>query len=221
MKTIKTTILTILLLLAGATCHAQFTVGYSIGYGNYNFSDLKDGFESSIDGMYKITDNFDAYITHNVDLGYRFDVIEFGFKSSYVTTGAKASYEDYSGYLYTQASLRGFRQGLYLRLFLYDEKRFSCFFEISPALMFSEADLEAGGFIHAAPSVGYKEKESHSVTSFHVQPLIGAKYKLNDRFSLLVTGGYDFYVDTFNKEKAAFKPDWQGFRINAGISYQF
>jgi len=42
----------------------------------------------------RIVDNFPPYITHNLDLSYKFNRHELGLKSSFLTTGGKIAYSD-------------------------------------------------------------------------------------------------------------------------------
>ncbi len=147
----KKYIITIFCILSGAMgLHAQVSISYSTGYGDYKMKDMSwmldaslQAVQSSLSAGIRVTDNFPAHITHNLDVAYSLNCHEVGLKGTYLTTGGKIAYADYSGKYYEKLTLNGYRIGAMYRFHFFraqpEKRSFSIFGEISPAITFTQS----------------------------------------------------------------------------------
>lgn len=215
-----------LLILSAATIKSQVTISYSAGYGDYNMSKMKDLLQDRLSLISpqidaRIVDKFPGYVTHTIDV--TFDDLkeghQVGLKFSYLTTGGKTHYSDYSGQYYEKLTLNGYRiAGLYRYTFAslpaLKTCKLSFFGELSPGLIFSKLDYEGlMGEEHI------KDNLSSNMTGFTILPQVGANLRLPYGIGIHLTGGYDFEFGskTVTKERA----NWSGIRLNGGVSYSF
>jgi hypothetical protein len=226
-------------LLFGFQLKAQFSVSYSAGYGKYNMEEVKDILESVKESMtyqlngldIRVVDNFPGYITHTIDLGYKTGRQEWGIKSSFLTTGGKLSYADYSGLVDYQLLLRGFRESLFFRYYFYtlptgDHSAFSFYGELSPGIIISQLEEKSliGLYNPEDGKLNSDEKNDElTKTNFIIMPLLGARYYINQHISLHLSTGYDWHFSTNKSDynKTDIPINWSGFRILGGASYYF
>lgn len=232
----KKYITVILLVLVGTLAvNAQVSVAYSAGYGNYKMEDMHRLLEASLASVktqlppgVRITDKFPGYITHNIDAAYRLKRHEIGVKGTYMTTGGKIAYSDYSGKYHEKLMLNGYRVGAMYRFHFLrtriSDLPFSLYGEISPAVTFTSLKYEA---LLDLPDYDVHETNpndnvSTDETGFSVQPLIAAQLLVTRNIFISCSGGYDFEfgakLSTINN---MLRVDWSGFRANLGIGFMF
>jgi len=208
---------------------AQVSVTYSLGYGDYKMSDMKDLLNerfSSVKpfiGKIKVLDNFPGYLTHNIDASYHLKMHEMGVTFTYLTTGGKLGYSDYSGEYEEKMTLKGYRMGLFYRynfteISLTNSTAITFFGDISPALIIS--DLTYNGYLRIGDEITSSEEEiSGNSTNFSILPQFGIKLKIPYNLSFIISAGYDFNLKGELNNKANTKIDWSGLRAKCGISY--
>lgn len=216
--------------------NAQFSVTYSAGYGDYKMTNLKsllNEIESGISSQYpnipfKITDNFPGYINHNLDFSYRIKKHEFGIKNTYLTTGGKVAYSDYSGEYNGKLLLNAFRFGLSYRFYQpvaeFKNSGSLCLFgEISDAITFT--NLKSKEVIRLFEETQHATDNIDSNSAgVSISPMLGLKWFVCPRIGLHISAGYDFQFDSkfkFQGQKTDLEADWSGFRTNAGLSIYF
>lgn len=249
-------ILSLMLISIGSK--AQFTVSYSAGYGDYRMKDLKDGVDAAFVKLkeqlpvnLKIIDNYPGYINHNVTLSYIRDNHEAGLTGTFLTTGAKIAYSDYSGEYMQKSTLNGYRVGILYR-FLHPVANpwplgtLYIFGELSPAVIFSR--YKENGHMTVVNSLASRSSAKGNVTQYSLVPAIGARLNVTPNIGFHVSAGYDFSFDgegtldfesatttlsstgnelspggntTYEKGVTKWKSDWSGIRFNLGISYTF
>lgn len=232
----KKYIITILCVFSGFIgLHAQISISYSVGYGDYKMNDMSqlldaslEAIQSSLPAGVSITDNFPAYIIHNLDATYSFNRHEVGLKGTYMTTGGKIAYADYSGKYYEKLTLNGYRIGAMYRFhFLRTQLGklpFSIFGEVSPAITFTQLKYKA---LLSLPDYNVYETNpednvSTNETGFSIQPLIGGQLFITKDLFTSISIGYDFeFGSKLKTTNNILRADWSGFRINAGIGYKF
>lgn len=215
--------------------NAQVSISYSAGYGNYKMEDMNRLLELSLSAMksqlppaVRITDNFPGYITHNIDAAYRLKRHEVGLKGTYMTTGGKIAYADYSGKYHEKFTLNGFRLGLMYRFHFAKIQMgnlpLSFYGELSPAVTFTSLkyaallDLPDYDVHETNPNnhIGTKEK------GFSIHPLIGTQLQLSQNIFISCNGGYDFeFGAKLSTTKDQLRVDWSGFRANLGLGFIF
>lgn len=184
---------------------AQFTVSYSAGYGSYRMKDLKDGVDAAFLKMkesmpvnLKIMDNYPGYINHNITLSYIRQNHEAGVTGSFLTTGAKIAYSDYSGEVMQKSTLNGYRVGILYR-FLYPVANpwplgtLSVFAEVSPAVIISR--YKEKGQTAITNSLLSRSSAKGNVTQYSVAPAIGARLNITPNIGFQLSAGYDFGFD--------------------------
>lgn len=227
----KKLILIVLCWLCYFGLHAQFILEYNISYASYNMKDIKDllGTIERSELLQKLgirnVENFPGYVAHTANIGYKINRHEFGFKSSFYTTGGKLSVADYSGAVNVKMTTNGFREGLYYKNHFYsynykNEEKFSIWGEISPAVIFSKLKLKTEVRENNIPNT--IEDFSFNSTAFAVLPQLGGKYYITKHISFDISVGYEFsfggkYDDLSNSPR----PNWSGIRLNGGIGYKF
>lgn len=232
----KKYIITVLCVLIGVIgMHAQVSVSYSVGYGDYKMNDMNrlldaslQAAQSSLPAGLRITDNFPAYITHNLDVAYSLNRHEVGLKGSYLTTGGKIAYADYSGKYYEKLTLNGYRVGGMYKFHFFrtqiGKQSFSIFGEVSPAITFTQLKYKA---LLSLPDYNVQETNpednlSTNETGFSIQPLIGGQLFITKNLFTSISLGYDFeFGSKLETTNNVLRADWSGFRMNAGVGYKF
>lgn len=215
--------------------NAQISIAYSVGYGDYRMDDMQHLLDISLSSLkphlplgVRITDRFPGYITHNIDAAYRLKRHEIGLKGTYMTTGGKIAYSDYSGRYYEKLTLNGFRLGMMYRFHFVKTQignlPLSFYGEISPAVTFTDLAyktlLELPDYdVHETnPNDNVSTKE----TGFSIQPLIAAQLLLTRNFFISCSGGYDFeFGAKLSTTNNMLRVDWSGFRGNLGTGFVF
>lgn len=227
--------LIILALAATVSANAQFKISYSAGYGDYAMGDMSKLLNMSLGSIsdqlpagVKITDNFPGYVTHNLDATYQLNRHEFGLKGTYMTTGGKIAYADYSGKYHEQLTLNGFRIGALYRFHFANTHignlPLSFFGELSPAITFTKLKYDALlslpdydiNEVNPTDEVGTKE------TGYSIQPMIGAQLSITRNIFAIVSAGYDVeFGAKLSTTNNLYRADWSGIRLNAGVGVSF
>lgn len=218
----------ILLLAVCAGVKAQFSVNYSFGVGTYDMGQMKDLMKELREGfLYNglpvaLVDNFPAYVTHQLELAYMLKRHEFGFKSTYMTTGGKLAYADYSGELSYEMTMNGFKQELFYRFYLLNRTPgLNLYIEAAPGLIFNKLKNKTYAKIYDYP-------ESETINSDGINasftPGIGVKYMFNSFIGLRASAGYqiDIFDAKVNLKTIGYgircRSNWSGLRLSTGIS---
>lgn len=238
------------LMLISIGSQAQFTISYSAGYGDYRMKELKDGVKAAFISLQeqlpanlKILDNYPGYINHNVALSYIRDNHEAGVTGTFLTTGAKIAYSDFSGEFTQKSTLNGYRVGVLYR-FLHPVANpwplgtLYVFGELSPAVTFSR--YKENGQVIVSNSLLSRSSGKGKVTQYSVTPAVGVRLNVTPNIGFQASAGYDFSFDgegvfnyesatnisggnnaTYDKGVAGWKSDWSGIRFNLGVLYTF
>ncbi|MFC4672853.1 hypothetical protein [Dysgonomonas termitidis] len=214
---------------------AQFTASYSLGYATHNMDGMKSLMKTIqqsppafIIGAKSVDDFSTNQVIHIVDIGYRFDMHEFGLKGGgYSSTGAKLSLKDYSGEYSNRFIVNGIRAGVYYKNYFYtyrndkEKALFSFFGEISPGLYFSEIKNKGFFIVQDEELDSFDDKYSNTSFAFLIQA--GAKYYITKNINMHIALGYDFVakvkVEDLKPKEALV--DWSGIRFTGGIGFSF
>ena len=232
---IKKQILLILLTFScGLPLHAQISASYSAGYGSYHMGGMKDQLERhlhSVQGQipgipFEIVDNFPAYITHNANVSYRIKRHEMGLQGSYLTTGGRIAYSDYSGEYSAEYTLYAYRLGIYYRFYIPliksgEQEKLHFFLEISPGILFN--NFKADEYIRIFEESNSPEEDvKMKALGFSALPQIGFKWDINPYIGLFVSGGLDLTFSSNFKSgtnKSYLDADWTGIRAQGGVIF--
>lgn len=215
--------------------NAQVRFSYSVGYGDYTMADMNRLLDASLSGIQgqlppatRITDKFPGYVTHSLDATYYLKRHEFGLKGTYMTTGGKISYADYSGKYYEKLTLNGYRVGAMYRYHFLKSKLgnlpLSFYGELSPAITFTSLKYKA---LLSFPEYDISESNdedpiSTDETGYSIQPLIGGQLFVTRNLFLSLSAGYDFeFGSKLSTVENMLRVDWTGFRVNGGVGVSF
>lgn len=230
----KKHILIILLTVAALSAKAQFTAGYSAGYGSYKLNDAKATLDDAFGNMtgawpeipFAITDDFPGYINHSADFGYRAGRHEAGIRVTYLTTGGKVAYSDYTGEYSYKLTVNGFRVGLNYRFYqpltaAGKPTPLSLFAEISPAV--TSTTLKENVYLKI---YDYSESTSDDLhaAGASILPQVGIKWNIIRLIGVHLSCGYDFCLKSkfkYEGRKTEMEADWSGFRANLGVAVSF
>ncbi len=227
--------LIILVLIASTTASAQVRVSYSVGYGDYKMDDMNRLLDASLSLIamelpagVAITDRFPGYITHSLEATYAFKRHEIGLKGTYMTTGGKIAYSDYSGKYNEDLTLNGYRVGAMYRFYFLQTQvsnlPLSLFGELSPAITFTSLIYEA---LLSLPDYDINESNpednvSTNETGYSIQPMIGGQLFATRNIFFILSAGYDFeFGSKLSTTNNLLRADWTGFRVNGGVGFSF
>jgi hypothetical protein len=222
-------------LIVALSGHAQIRISYSVGYGTYKMDDMHKLLDASLSSIQiqlppgvGITDKFPGYITHSLDATYYLKRHELGVKGTYMTTGGKVAYSDYSGKYYEKLTLNGFRVGALYRFYFLKTHigtlPFSLYGEVSPAITFTSLKYKA---LLSLPKYEISESNEEDPIStkemgYSVQPLIGGQLFLTHNIFFSLSAGYDFeFGSKLSTTNNMLRADWTGLRVNIGVGYSF
>ena len=225
----KKIVIILVILFCGFAARSQVSVGYSVGYGKYDLKELKQIMPSQKEYYqnkypeldFAIVDNFPGYVNHTLQVGYRHTFHEFGATGSFLTTGAKLSYADYSGEISIKLIANGYRVGAYYHFYLLEAARWkwdpvSLYVGISPAAIFSKVKSES--FIRIA------EETEHDTNllrddnlSFTLLPEIGVRVAVLSPLSIQLSVGYDVFLGYRSVDLADYRINWGGVRLGGGV----
>jgi len=217
---------------------AQLSVGYTALYGNYlkmgdmnqliknNLAKIINGVENQTPGIPNaaIVADFPDYIAHALDLNYALEREEFGFQITYMSTGGKIAYSDYSGEYVNKLTLKGIRIGTRYRynfreFYLKEKQRLIFFGEISPGIILST--LKNKVYVeYPEKTVDERGEDNLSATGISLLPQVGIKTNFG-RLGVHVIAGYDFDLGGKIDNEEQSKICWSGFRAGIGLSYTF
>lgn len=226
----KKIIFTSLFVLTSYCAMAQFSINYSVGYGSYKMGDMKnfvEDMQSYVEGQYPglktvIVDNFPAYVTHSLDIGYKYKVHEFGIKGGFYSTGSKISFQDYSGEYEANVLINGYKTGLYYRNYFFNNKigkksLLSLFGEISPSAIISRTKITS--HLTVFDQLLESEKTAIHKVDFAVLPQVGVRYNIIPQVGVQLTAGYEVsFGERAYKLDGNPRIDWSGFRASGGIT---
>ena len=219
------------------TASAQQEITFSTGYGSYLMNDLRymQNNISQYGDLHLIkTTSFPAYFNYSLRYGYGINKkTYFGVVAGLMSTGARSSVSDYSGYAFSDINCTAYRFGTYIKQkvlgtkFLNKPLDFSC--------MIDFCGIRTNGSFTDSVRIydtTIKEGTNLKLTSMgiYTEPLIAIDYGLTSFLSLEIKAGgalnlnLPFYYQrisnnlVYNDRKIS--PDWSGFRVGAGLVFR-
>ena len=223
--------LIIALLLLSISAKAQFSVNYTIGYGQHLMGDMKDIAESSLTNTggelgakLKLTSNFPLSIVHTGEICYQINKHEFGITGAYMSSGAKFAYSDYSGKYNSRLVTNAFKLGGVYKYYFYEtnlaKKPLSVFASISTSVVKTDVvAYEEIELYQAEIHETEKEKIIGNRFGFSALPMVGGRLLLFKHLFVLMSAGLD--IEMGCTITPVHRVDWSGMRLNAGIGFKF
>ncbi len=211
------------------------------GVGTYLMSDLKEVQKLLIDNSdipLQITSSFPAYYNYSIRYGSKSDVVSEGITAGFMSTGARSSLADYSGYIYSDINCQAFYLGGYYQKGFYNAfflQRFIEFgynvnlsFIVSNINMIDELNLydnsqENNDFVQT-------NKYRLNAIGIYTDPSFYARYMFSKRFGVELNAGGAIslsspiyyksirnYILVYVEKRFV---NWSGLRLSAGIVYK-
>lgn len=227
----------IIVILSFTSINAQQEIGISGGYGSYLMSSLRfmqNEISQNSDLNLTKTTSFPPYFNYSFRYGSKVDEKSyFGAIFGLMSTGARSSLSDYSGFVYSDINLVGLRAGSYFKQkffgtnFINKSMDFSYMIDISGI-------YTVGTFVDSLRIYDTPVKEGNKLKlnsiGLYTEPLLVIDFNLTSFLSLeLMAGGAlnvnlpFFYQKLSNKLEyngRSIRPNWSGFRIGAGLIFR-
>lgn len=234
LKIMKKLILSIALLLMTITSMAQIGFGYRFGIGNYKMSEMssflnviQSGIKLDYPVPISVTDNFPNHYTNNGEVTYSVKNSDYGINVTYLSTGGRLAYSDYSGAIAYNLNANAYRIGALYRNYFFQtnqghENNLSLFAEISPAVTFN--NITSDGYYETQS--GRKEIDKKHIvesksTGFSITPYVGVQWNFIKSLGANLGVGYNAEIPGKSSEMRDSKIDWTGLRVGLGLSYKF
>ena len=216
-------------------------LGVSIGYGSYLMSDLKDVQKlilNANDMPLEITTSFPGYFNYSIRYGRRLKNHYEGFTAGFMSTGARSSLADYSGYILSDINCQAIYVGYYIQkdfyntLFLNRHLEFGYNLNLSfigsnvnmiDKLNLYDNSSENNDFIQT-------NKYSFNTIGIYSEPLLYARYMIEEKIGVEINAGGAFSLSsplyyrqlqnsiTINNRSRYV--NWTGLRVSIGLVYR-
>lgn len=216
----------VMLLVINVTAHAQEVIGVS-GLSGHSLTKLKDLQREYINDAVvtlKSTQSFPPYLQHGFILRFRAnDVLKLGAYVYGTSTAARSLYEDYSGMVKVDQSLRCLGVGLYSAFLLTREGAGTlsayCVAGVNLSRMKTAIDIHVSGS---------RESISEIYTASSPMAEVGLEYTRRlgaSNFTFLFSGGFHLSKERMLTNEESGNEweyvNWTGGKMMAGIGYKF
>lgn len=217
---------------------AQMEIALSSGYGSYAMSSLKffqseAGKQGSIQ-LYETT-TFPPFWNYNLRIGFKVtEKIYAGNIFGFMSTGARSSVADYSGFFFSDINMLGIKEGLFLKYQLYETKvankplAVSLMTDIS--ILYTTAQFTDSLKIYDT-SITESFRTRFNSIGLYTEPLLILNYEIIPHLNLEIGAGgalnhnlplyYQNFSNSMKYKNRKIRPNWSGFRLQAGIAYRF
>lgn len=226
-------LLSIALLFITLTSMAQIGFGYRFGIGSYKMSEMssflnviQSGIKLDYPVPISVTDNFPNHYTNYGEITYSVKKNDYGVNFTYLSTGGRLAYSDYSGAIAYNLNANAYRIGAVYRNFFFQtnegqDKNLSLFAEISPAITIN--NITSDGY-YQTPSGRNEIDEKHIVesksTGFSITPYVGIQWNIVKSMGINLGLGYNAEIPGKSSEMRDTKTDWSGLRVGLGLNYK-
>ncbi|WP_020526494.1 hypothetical protein [Flexithrix dorotheae] len=210
-------------------------LGFDLGYGTYQMSQLKEFQEELIDlspvKSVQIVEQFPAYFNYSANLDYyqTSRSLLLGLNLTYFTTGGRNHVKDYSGEYKLDMPLRGYRIGIQLRSEMLGNEKWKLYNKVKIGGILTSLELEESIVVYDEQSdlPGY----SFSSEGIFIEPSLGLSYEIVKKIHFDLSFGYQLdastglYLSGFkgsfiqNSSNDKVSVNWSGFRTYLGVAY--
>lgn len=220
------------------TSNSGYEIIVTTGVGTYSMSDLKEVQKLLIDNSeipLQETSSFPAYYNYSIRLGRKSNISSQGITAGIMSTGARSSLADYSGYVYTDINCQAIYMGYYYQRAFYGTSFFHQYIEfgynVNLSFVGSGVDMhdKLNLYDNTPDNDDYVQtnKNTFNALSVYTDPSLYARYMFSKRFGieLNVGGAISFstplyfekvknYITIFDEKRFV---NWSGLRLSAGI----
>ncbi len=211
-------------------------IGVSWGYGSYLMSDLKNlqQYLMGESGLaLRNTASFPDYFNYSVRYGTRTGADFSGVTAGFMSTGARSSLGDYSGYYLLDINCQAIYLGYYVRHALMKGMLFGNMVEagylVSLSGLNSTVSISNQLHLYSADENDYDQSDSYKFNSLglYVEPLLYMRYMFSKNIGLELNAGaagslsiplYYQKIDNAIKINDKYRyANWSGFRVSLGL----
>jgi hypothetical protein len=219
--------------------HTGYTYELSVesGFGSYLMSDLKDlqnTIISKSDIPIRITTSFPSYFNYSIKFGTLTNVGYEGITGGLMSTGARSSVSDYSGYYANDINCMALHIGYYSRKSFANYQLLKCPLEIgyilNGSLLYSFVTLKDNLKLYGIDEL-INESNTLNSMGLYSEPMIYATYMFSRYLGIEINAGGAlslslplYYKDSRNVvtiyDKNRFA-NWSGYRVSIGLISRF
>lgn len=202
------------------------TLEYNAGFATYKMGDMKSLLDEAKPPFehVKITDNYPGYITHQAKLGLEWRKLhQAGLSVDFMNTVGNKGVSDYSASYNFTIRTKGVRLGGFYRFVLpsFQESIVKPYLQFSTGVVFNNGTIEEELTL-AEKTENVIGSESLDGMNFFMEPAIGMKIRIHEKFAFNINAGYEFDLTKRFRNKGqslTIGPDWSGLRLQGGIIY--
>ena len=223
-------IVAIILILCSTTISAQeIKIEFNSGIGSYAMNGLKDlnaYYLKNLPVVAKITDDFPIQPFYSIGLIYQTNsIFSVGLTGSFVTTGSRISYKDYSGELVFDNVVKAYSPGIQFGFVLVD-KKLHLSQETNISYAFTNLEMKEK-IINQTDENVFKSNSIMLEPRFRVSYLIN-RFELGAKAGYLIDFGGKYYLDGKKdsflqnpQSDNSLKNKWSGFRLGLFVGFAF
>jgi hypothetical protein len=196
----------------------KINIGYDIGYGTYEMTEIKHILETSISSNViqpHQTDNFPGYIYFRPYLSAIYKHFNIGVSYTLMSTGARYSIHDYSGDYKLDAQIVGNAVGIFFELPIYTSERLKFLIATEGGIIFNKINIKESLQLNdIGRPYNAQNKSNQTDNNLFAKPYLKAEYKITRNINATLSIGY-------HKDITQIGADWDGIRSSIGICYNF
>jgi len=207
------------------------------GFGSYLMSNLKD-LQRTIISNSEIpilrTTSFPSYFNYSIRFGRIINNRYFGFTGGLMSTGARSSLSDYSGYYVTDINCKAFNIGVYSRKAFANYQLFKRPLEIgyilNASFLYSFVTMKDNLQLYGYDALINDSYTFNSIGAY-TEPMLYAAYMFNRHIGIEVNAGgaisisSPLYYENIKNEFVIYEKkrfaNWSGYRLSIGLISRF
>lgn len=233
LQMMKKVLILLLIVCALPSAKSQVGFGYRIGHGSYKMSamssllvQIQRDLQQEFPVPMMVTDDFPNHYNHFAEVSYSKRNSDLGVNFTYLSTGGRVAYSDYSGELAYNLHAVGYRFGLHYRNFYFQtnpdqDKNLSLFIELSPGI--TQNDISSQGYYRTETGrneLAEKYMINSKSTGLSINTYNGIQWNIIRSFGINLGVGYQAELSGKVKDSDT-KIDWSGVRVGLGLNYKF
>ncbi|HZY77900.1 MAG TPA: hypothetical protein VFE50_00160 [Cyclobacteriaceae bacterium] len=218
----------IIALILPLTASAQFRVGVNMGYGSYAQKELTKfmiAVRNDLNVDAKLVESFPSYYNASINGYHIVGQLNWGVSITWGATGGRVSYKDFSGSIRRDMLVSYWSFGIPVGWTINPDDPWKLTLEATT--YYNTTHARYSSELKVADQRNWDENDLFSL-NFAVQPAIYVTREIG-RFGFHLKGGYnitwlkgylaeDGATDVFKYNNEKISADWNGYRVEAGVS---
>jgi len=220
------------------TAYSGEEIVLNAGYGTYLMSDLKDVQKfviSNNDIALQVTSSFPEYYNYSFRYGKRLKNCYEGFTAGLMSTGARSSLADYSGFIYSDINCQAIYIGYYYQKEFFStfflNRRLECGYNLNLSIIGSNIDMTDRLNLYDNTTenndVVQTNKYTFNAIGIYTEPLLYTRYMFFSRLGIELNAGgglslssplyYKAYYNSIKINNQNRYVNWSGLRVSVGL----